>query len=164
MKNYLSLGWISWQTVVATLGVAGLLLYLTAKARQFIKQNGRRIIDAFFRILNRFASRSLRARLSMRQYCTNQLNDDSGRYLYVPGFRGASLDVDEVFVPLALDLGGRDLSFSSSTFLDAGNRLLIVGDPGCGKSTLLKQAFREVCRTTQAAPTKGRLPIRLELK
>lgn len=74
------------------------------------------------------------------------------------------MDVDQVFVPLALDLGGRDLSFSSSNFLKAGNRLLIVGDPGCGKSTLLKQAFRQACRWTRVTPTKGHLPIRLELK
>ena len=80
------------------------------------------------------------------------------------GLRGTSLDVDDVFVPLALDLGGRGESFSSSEFLRAGKRLLVVGDPGSGKSTLLKQVFREACRETHSAPTREPLPIRLELK
>ncbi len=114
MAELLSFHWFNWQTVLATLGVTALMWYATRKIRQFIKHHGARIVDAAFRALNRVASRSLSARLSMRRYCISQLDDESGRYLYVPGLKGAALDVDAVFVPLTLELGGREETLSKT--------------------------------------------------
>jgi hypothetical protein len=75
-----------------------------------------------------------------------------------------ALDVDEVFVPLTLELGGRNKTFTNSNLLEAGSRLVVVGDPGCGKSTLIKRLFRDTCQDTLNSPSHGRLPIRAELK
>jgi hypothetical protein len=74
------------------------------------------------------------------------------------------LEVDSVFVPLFLELGGRRQHFSSSSFLSAGKRLIIAGDPGSGKTSMIKRVFREQCRRAIANPDKKLLPIRLELK
>ena len=156
--------WFSWRTVLGTLGITAVLWYLVNKLRQFIRHHSERIITATFRALNKVVTRSISARLSMKRYCLIQLSDESSRYLNVPGSKPTSLDVDSVFVPLTMEIGDQRRAFSSHNFLEAGARLLVVGDPGCGKSTLIKHAFREVCRETQSSPRKGRLPIRAELK
>jgi predicted NACHT family NTPase len=100
----------------------------------------------------------------MKRYCQTQLDSESGKFVHVPGRKGTALRIDEVFVPLTLELGDRKLNFSSEDLLEAGSRLIIVGDPGSGKSTLIKRLFREECRNTSVAPRIGNLPIRLELK
>jgi GTPase SAR1 family protein len=151
-------------TVFGTLGVTALMAYLTSRVRRLVRSHGETIINGVFWILERGLTRSISANLSMKRYCAIQLADETNRYLQVPGSRNLALDVDDVFVPLTLQLGGRDKTFTNSNITDAGSRLLIVGDPGCGKSTLVKRIFRDNCHSTQSRPTKGRLPIRLELK
>jgi NACHT domain len=152
------------RTVGITLGVTAIVWYFLKKVRILIVNHGKTLINGIFWILERLLTRSISAQLSMRRYCANQLSNESGRFLQVPGSRSAALDVDEVFVPLTLELGRRNKTFTSANVLDAGSRLVIVGDPGCGKSTLVKRIFRDTCWATQARPSKGRLPIRLELK
>src|SRR6266496_3342378 len=156
--------WFSWRTLLATLGITALIWYFLRRARRFLLQHSKRIINAAFWALNRVVTRSISARLSMRRYCLNQLADESSRYLHVPGSKPIPLDVDSVFVPLTMEVGERGKAFSSWSFLDAGTRLLVVGDPGCGKSTLIKSAFREACRRALVRPREGRLPIRAERK
>lgn len=152
------------RTVGITLGVTALCVYLLKKLRQLIIRHGRTIINGVFWILERVLTRSISAKLSMRRYCSLQLANESGRYLQVPGSRSTALDVDEVFVPLTLELGGRNKTYTNTNLLGAGSRLIVVGDPGCGKSTLVKRIFRDTCWDTYDRPSRGKLPIRLELK
>ncbi|MFI6458704.1 NACHT domain-containing protein [Streptosporangium amethystogenes] len=153
----------SLQNILALIGGFAIFYYMVGRTRRFFRDHGRRIIDGIFWILNRVASRWISGKLSMRHYCRNQLGNDSSRFLQVPGIKGTTLDVDRVFVPVNLE-SNREQTFSSSNLFDAGNRLVVVGDPGSGKSTLVKRVFRDACRRSMKDPQNGRIPIRLELK
>ncbi|MBB5495611.1 NACHT domain-containing protein [Nocardiopsis metallicus] len=72
--------------------------------------------------------------------------------------------MDEVYVPLTLESGGYGRTYTSLNLLEAGGRLLIMGDPGSGKSTLVKKVYRDTCRQTAEKPGQGRLPILRDLK
>ncbi len=151
-------------TILSTLGATGVLWFLIKQTRRLVQVHGKTLISGAFWVLERALTRSISASLSMKRYCITQLANDSGRFLQVPGSGNLALDVDSVFVPLTLQLGGRNKTFNSSNFLDAGSRLIVVGDPGCGKSTLIKRVFRDSCVRASGHPAKERLPIRLELK
>ena len=150
--------------ILSTLGVTGVATFLANRTRRLVREHGKFLINGIFWILERSLTRSLSATFSMKRYCIIQLADDSGRFLQVPGAQNRALDVDDVFVPLTLELGGGDKTFTSANLLDAGNRLIVVGDPGSGKSTLVKRIFRDSCYEMLSQPSSGRLPIRLELK
>ena len=162
--NWHDIRWLNWRYFLLDLGVIALFWYLLKQLRRFVIKHGIKFINGAFWIANRVATRSISAQLSMRRYCRVQLEDEAGRSLQVPGLKGEALDVDEVFVPLTLELGGQDQTLASSDVLGAGNRLIIVGDPGSGKSTLVKRLHRDVCRNTSRAPRKGKLPISVELR
>jgi hypothetical protein len=151
-------------SILGTLGATGLVWYLAKRIRRLVRNNGETIINGTFWVLERALKRSISAGLSMRRYCITQLSNESGKFLQVPGSQNLALNVDDVFVPLTLQLGGRNKTFTNVTLLDAGSRLVVVGDPGCGKSTLIKRVFRDTCHDTLLQPSAGRLPIRLELK
>jgi hypothetical protein len=156
--------WLNWRYALVDMGLLALFWYLLRRLRRFVVRHGTKIINGAFWAADRVATRSISAQLSMRRYCHVQLEDEAGRSVQVPGRKGETLDVDEVFVPLTLELGGQDKNFSSSDILEVGNRLIIAGDPGSGKSTLMKRLHRDACNDTSRAPREGKLPIRLELK
>jgi hypothetical protein len=153
-----------WRSILTNLGIIAVAWYFLKKLRKFVVKHGKMIVDGTFWVLTRIVTRSISARLSMRRYCQIQLADESGRTLQVPGQRSTPLDVDEVYVPLMLELGGLDEAYTSSDALNAGNRLIVVGDPGSGKSTFIKRIYRDTCFKTSANPRRGKLPVRLELR
>jgi predicted NACHT family NTPase len=148
-------------TVVATP-----LLYLVLKRIVIaLKHLARYIIDWLMFALSRTVIHSMSARISLRQYCRNQLASHQTRFLQVPGSGDVTLETDRIFVPLTLEMRGvRDRTFSHRDILEAGHRLRVVGDPGSGKSSLVKRILRDSCRQALAAPGKSRLPIMIELK
>lgn len=154
-----------WPGELITFVISPIVLYLTYRLGRFLKHWIAYISEWFLWLITRGLTTSLAGRLSLYRYARSRLSDDSTRFLQVPGSPHAPLDVDKVFVPLTLDQGGhRGSSYTDSTILRAGNRLLIVGDPGSGKSSLIKRIFRANCRLAERTPKKSRLPIQLELK
>lgn len=156
--------WLDWRSLVVGLGIMSVLAYGRKAIAKFVTKWGVTAINCLLWVVERFVSRSIRARLSMARYCRNRLSVDGTRLLHVPGRRDSALDVDEVFVPLMLEQGGRGDPTSSSDLLEKGSRLIVVGDPGSGKSTLVKRLYRDSCRETAKKPRQGKLPILLELR
>jgi hypothetical protein len=154
-----------WRTELVTFIVSPIIFYIIYKTGRTLKKI---VKFAFDWLLWAFAKRTMKvlaARLSMRHYCKSQLNSDANKFLAVPGHRNVPLSVDEMFVPLTIEYGDRkQTQYASLELLEKGNRIIVVGDPGSGKSSLAKYLLREGCRTAQKAPTRSKLPIRLELK
>jgi GTPase SAR1 family protein len=101
--------------------------------------------------------------LSLRRYTRLQLAGPS-RYLFVPAARDVHLETDTIFVPLILERAGVEKGYDHSNFLEAGNRIIVIGDPGSGKSSIARRVFRDECRNAQTTPRKARFPLLLELR
>ena len=82
----------------------------------------------------------------------------------MPSSVDISLDIDTIFVPLALERAGRQEGYDHGNILEVGNRIRIIGDPGSGKSSIAKRIFRDACKNGIAHPRKARLPILVELR
>ncbi len=117
--------------------------------------------------MSRYFMRSLSAVLTLRRYCKIRLEDPRTKYLHIPATHDVTVPVDELFVPLVLENQiGTQEGFTHATLLEAGTRILVLGDPGSGKSSLLKKVFRESCSnalSTWVTP-KTHLPVLVELK
>lgn len=155
--------WNWWSALFGAV-ITGILVYSRKALTEFITGWGTTVINAALWLAQRFVSRSIRARLSMRRYCRNRLSEASTRSLHVPGRRDRDLDVDEVFVPLILEQSAAEDPVSSSNLPDTASRMIVVGDPGSGKSTLVKRLYRDACRKTARNPSNGKLPILVELR
>jgi GTPase SAR1 family protein len=160
--SFLGQNTILW--LLAGVGIISLAIYAAKKARRLFTKYGRVVIDALFWMAERFAGPKIRAQIIMKRYCQVWLDADSTKYLQVPGKRNVSLPVDDVFVPLSLEVAGQESAYTHANLLEAGRRLLVVGDPGSGKSTLVKWLFRDTCERARRQPRKWWLPVRLELR
>lgn len=104
-------------------------------------------------------------KLSLNQYCTLGLSNDESKYLHVPSSLDIKLEVDKVFISLALELQtDKSNSFSHSNIFTVGNRIRVIGDPGSGKSSLVKKLFRDACNNAKSSDPNKKLPIFFELK
>jgi NACHT domain len=103
------------------------------------------------------------ARLSLRRYARVHLAGSS-RYLFVPAAQDIHLEIDKIFVPLVLERAGIQTGYNHTNFLEAGHRIIIIGDPGSGKSSIAQRVFRDECRKAQDTPRKARFPVLLELR
>ncbi|GAA2980388.1 NACHT domain-containing protein [Actinokineospora diospyrosa] len=160
--TFFSQGVLLW--ILAGVGGLSITLYVVRKTKWFFGKYGRFLVDAVFWGAERFAGPKVRSQVSMKRYCQVWLDADATKYLQVPGKRNVSLPVDEVFVPLSLEVAGNETTYTHATLLDAGRRLLVVGDPGSGKSTLVLWLFRDMCGQARRHPRKWWLPVRLELR
>jgi NACHT domain-containing protein len=151
------------RTAVISIILAPIIYFVLRRTGQFSLRLVRYLIDWALRVIGRNVMHSLAGRISMRDYCKYAIRGPS-QWLTVPGLRDVKLKTDEVFVPLLLTGTLRAQgSYSSESVLDAGNRILIVGDPGSGKSSLVKRVYRECAFQALKRPTRSRLPILIPL-
>jgi hypothetical protein len=149
---------------IVTIVVIPIILLILRIVSKSVRAWTRYAVDGVMYWLSRWMLHSLASGLSLKRYCSLQLETDS-RFLYVPSRFDTKLEVDKAFVTLTLEhYGSAKRDFSHSDILSAGNRLRVVGDPGSGKSSLVKRLFRDACRSSIQSPRKGRLPVVLELK
>lgn len=106
---------------------------------------------------------NLAARLSLTRYCRMQLEGFT-RYLQVPATTDISLEIDKVFVPLALEAVVSRQNIDHTNALEIGNRIRIIGDPGSGKTSITKRVFRDFCYQAMSKPRISKLPIIVELR
>lgn len=141
--------------------LVGLLAWFT---RRVLKNNRGAVLDALYWITGRFITRSTQRYVNARRYFHNCLQSSVSSHLPVPGRVGIGLNIDESFVNLTLDRGlVSSRTYTHMNILDAGSRLIIVGDPGSGKSTLVKRILRDECRLGTSRPAEARLPIIVRL-
>jgi hypothetical protein len=151
-------------TAVTTVLLIPLLHFILRKIRNFLKNRLQYIVEGVLWHLGRRIDQGWASKASLAQYTRAQLNSASTQYLHVPG-TDVPFETDNVYIPLALELGaGSGKRYSADTLLTAGKRLIVVGDPGSGKSTLAKVLLRQGCRSANTNDTERRLTVLLELK
>ena len=91
-------------SAVIALLAAPVFIYVIKRFRVFITQQLGQFLDAIFWFLTRFFRRSLASRVSLRQYCRIQLGRKAAQFLSVPGANQTALPIDDVFVPLRLEI------------------------------------------------------------
>ncbi|WP_433384339.1 NACHT domain-containing protein [Actinoplanes sp. CA-142083] len=150
---------------VAVAIIGPLLIYFGRSLLRKVKRQGIGLRDAVLWVFMREARRRVTVAVNSVRYCRILMAYDKYAMLIVPGRHDTPVKVDDLFVDLAMEGGGSAAAtYSSHTVLDAGSRLLIIGDPGSGKSSLVKMVLRDTCRATMARPHKSRLPILVELR
>jgi hypothetical protein len=146
-----------------TLIVVPFLLYLFAIVKKPVLSGVKYLTLGFTYHISIILSKTVTASLSLRHYTNIQLAGPS-KYLFVPALRDVHLETDKIFVPLVLERAGVQTGYDHTNFLNAGNRIVIIGDPGSGKSSIARRVFRDECRNAQASPRKSRFPVLLELR
>lgn len=171
------------KTAVVTAVLLPLFYFILKWARELLQDRLSFLLSAISWATRRMLHRSSAAKVSRRLYCRTQLENPKTKYLPIPGWEGAPLETDDIFVPLSIhdNSAGRvrneimaDHKFVRYTYDPATrttsrtriNRIRIVGDPGSGKSSLVKQMYRRACREGLYSWTarSDSLPIFLELK
>jgi hypothetical protein len=140
-----------------------LAVYLFALVRKQIKERIKFLVLGIWYHFSAFFTKTAAGRLSLRRYAAIQLAGVS-RTLHVPGVREISLEIDEIYVPLMLEVSGSQNRYNHINLLSAGNRLQIIGDPGSGKSSIAKRVFRDECKLAQIKTGQARFPVLLELR
>ncbi|MBZ5562175.1 MAG: NACHT domain-containing protein [Acidobacteriia bacterium] len=151
-------------TAIIVLVLFPVVRVLLKAARVHVKRWGAYLVEGLLYWLSRLVMHSLAARLTLTRYCAMQLEKEN-KYVYIPSRFDVKVEIDRVYVTLTLNYQGRrQATFNHRTLFNAGNRIRIVGDPGSGKSSFAKRIFRDACRESVDQPSKGRLPILVELK
>ena len=154
-------------TMLWTLLLSPLLIFASKILLSKLKRFTEYALEGAMYWMSRYFMRSLSAVLTLRRYCKIRLEDPRTKYLHIPATHDVTVPVDELFVPLVLENQiGTQEGFTHATLLEAGTRILVLGDPGSGKSSLLKKVFRESCSnalSTWVTP-KTHLPVLVELK
>lgn len=150
-------------TSLLTVVIVPTAIYVLVRIRGFLKQAIGYLLDGIVYTLNKIVVHRVAASLTLRRYCRLQLAGPT-RYLRVPASAEISIDIDRIFVPLTLENQGLSSSYDSTSLLDAGARVRVIGDPGSGKSSAAKKLFRGVCRRATFFPASSRFPVFLELR
>lgn len=156
-----------WMTSLATLFLIPLLYVLRKVWIKYLKGWGSYLFEGIFYNLGGIVNQNIAAYLSMRKYCRSRLKIDKFRYLNIPASKDITVEIDDIFVPLTLNLSNSSTQKETAdyrTFLDEGKRLILIGDPGSGKSSLTKRILRDYCMQGSKSPRKTQLPYLLELK
>lgn len=154
---------LDFKTAVVSIFLAPIVYFALRRVGKFTLRLVKYLIDWTLRLVGRTVMHSLAGRISMRDYCKYAIRGPS-QWLTVPGLRDVKLKTDEVFVPLLLTGTLRSQkSYSSENILEAGNRILVVGDPGSGKSSLVKRLYRDCATQALRRPTRSLLPILIPL-
>jgi hypothetical protein len=152
------------RTALITLVLAPLGIYLARMLLAHLKKLGGYVLEGILEQSSRVVTQSAAGRLTLRRYCRVQLGGAT-QYLSVPSRVDVLLEIDRAYVPLVLEgQGTKQLSYTHSDVIAAGNRIRVIGDPGSGKSTLVKRLFRDACSGGKRKPGKSRLPVIVELK
>jgi NACHT domain len=138
-------------------------IYILVIIRRFLKEAVGYLIDGIVYALNKIVVHRVAASLTIKRYCRLQLAG-STKFLRIPASTEITIDIDRIFVPLVLENPGVSATYNSSSLLDAGNRVRVVGDPGSGKSSAAKRLFRDECKRALSTPARSRFPIFLELR
>ncbi|MCX6376145.1 MAG: NACHT domain-containing protein, partial [Armatimonadetes bacterium] len=151
-------------TALVTALFMSVAYYLGKIVVRYVRFLGGYAVEGMMYWASRFLMPSMAAVLTMKRYCRLQLAGQSGT-LHVPSRMDVNLDIDTVYITLALEhQGSGEPSYTHENLLALGNTLLVVGDPGSGKSSLVKRLFRDACHQALARPSKSRLPVLMELK
>lgn len=138
-------------------------IYIVYAIRKFLKDAISYIVDGLVYALNKIVVHRVAASLTLKRYCRLQLAGPT-KTLRIPSSIEISVEIDQIFIPLVLENAGFGTAYNSSSLLDAGNRIRIIGDPGSGKSSAAKRLFRDECQRAVAMPAKSRFPVFIELR
>jgi len=150
-------------TFVITSLLAPLFIYFLATTRKTFTTLSRYVVDGLLQAFSRVATQKIAGLLSLRSYCKMQLLGEN-RYLNVPGAVDINLEIDKIFVPIALDQPGLSHTYNHTDLMTVGNRIRIIGDPGSGKSSIAKRLFRDECNKAVSGLGEARLPVFIELR
>jgi hypothetical protein len=149
---------------LVTVVLSPLLIYLLKIVLAALKRWGSYALEGLLYFFARLIKHSFAGALTLKHYSRLQLASQN-QFLYVPSSLDVRLPIDKVFVTLNLETqGGGKGNYTEANILEAGSRIIVVGDPGSGKSSLVKWLFREACRQAINRPSRARLPVLIELK
>jgi GTPase SAR1 family protein len=146
-----------------TIIVVPLIIYVLYIIKRPIFGGTKYIVLGAIYYISAYLNKAAAARLSLRRYARVQLAGSS-KYLFVPAAQDVNLEIDKIFVPLILERAGIQTGYDHTNFLEAGNRIVIIGDPGSGKSSIARRVFRDECRRAQDTPRRARFPLLFELR
>src|SRR5689334_12425303 len=130
------------KTILVTLAIAPLLLFVIRRTAGFVKGAVAQVLDAIFYLIGRVFSRRILTRTSLRQYCRAGLEKSLSKYLHVPGRTMTPIATDKIFVNITLEDASRAAAVSDLASLSGIGRFRVIGDPGSGKTSVVKNHFR----------------------
>jgi hypothetical protein len=130
-------------------------------------------IEYLMRGAQYFLSRAFYARaatyLSLRRYCSEQLEKRIPKFLYIPGRSGRSMETDRIYVPATLRNNGeptlrqtKDLPVGYYPRRLGVSRGIVIGDPGSGKTTYVKHSFRLACARNASLRQQNKIQMPVE--
>lgn len=150
---------------VITVVLLPILAALILVIKRFIKDTAIYVFEGIAYFLGRALRAPIAAKLTLKHYARLVLENENNKFLHVPSSLDISLDIDQVFVTLSLELSGSERkTYTHENMLNVGNRIRVIGDPGSGKTSLIKRLVRDTCRTALERPSKAKFPVIVELR